>query len=404
MRILVVCQRYYPEVLQNRDICEQLVEDGHDVTIVTGLPNYDDGIVREDYRHGKHREETINGVKVYRTFEIGRRTGPVWRTFNYLSYMLSASRWARRNRMEFDVVFGYQLSPILMVRPGIIVARKQHIPFFIYCCDLWPESMKMMLPNEKSLPFRLMLNISRSIYSRADRISVQSKSFLEYLEKVDLVPNEKLRYIPQFAISDYLEMDFSQDNGVIDFVFLGNIGIAQDIDCIINATDLIKDLKGFAVHFVGDGAYLATAKKIVREKGLENIIKFYGRQPVECMPEYYKLADVCLVTLKAGSIISRTIPSKVQGYMAAGMPILGALEGYGADVINESGSGICVHSSDFEAFAAGMRSFITEFEKYKNCGENARNYFKKNFTKRIVVDAIEQQFEELTEEYRRKNK
>lgn len=395
MKILMVCQRYYPEVLQNKDICEQLVEDGHEVTIVTGLPNYDDGVVREDYRHGKHKEEVINGVKVYRTFEIGRRHGPIWRSLNYLSYMLSASRWARKNRIPFDIVFGYQLSPILMIRPGVIIAKKQHIPFYVYSCDLWPESIKAMIPGEGNPLFKLMLRVSRSLYSKADAISVQSKSFFSYFENVDGVPREKLSYIPHMATSEYLEMDFDQDNGTIDFVFLGNIGNAQDIDLIINSVERNKDLPGFAVHFVGDGMYVDTAKQMVTEKGLDNLIRFYGRQPVETMPEYYKLADVCLVTLKSGSIISQTIPSKVQGYMSAGMPILAALEGYGAEVINESGAGICTHAGDLEAFSEAMRRFILHFDDYRACGEKARAYFKSNFTKRIVVDSIEEQLERL---------
>lgn len=395
MRILMVCQRYYPEVLQNKDICEQLVQDGHEVTIVTGLPNYDDGVVREEYKHGKHNEEVINGVKIYRTFEIGRRHGPVWRALNYLSYMISASAWAHRNKIQFDIVFGYQLSPILMIQPGAIVAKKQHIPFYVYSCDLWPESIKAMIPGEGNPLFKLMLKVSRSLYSKADAISVQSKSFFSYFENVDKVPREKLSYIPHMATSEYLEMDFDQDNGTIDFVFLGNIGNAQDIDLIINSVEKNKDIPGFAVHFVGDGMYVDTAKQMVAEKGLDNLIRFYGRQPVETMPEYYKLADVCLATLKAGSIISQTIPSKVQGYMSAGMPILAALEGYGAEVINESGAGICTHAGDLEAFSAAMRKFILHFDDYRDCGKKARVYFKNNFTKRIVVDSIEEQLERL---------
>ena len=395
MKILMVCQRYYPEVLQNKDICEQLVQDGHEVTIVTGLPNYDNGVVREDYKYGKHKEEVINGVRVYRTFEIGRRHGPVWRAFNYVSYMLSASIWARKNKTRFDIVFVYQLSPVLMIRPGVIVSRKQHIPLYIYSCDLWPESIKAMLPGEDNLLFKIMLLVSRSLYAKAQAISVQSKSFFDYFETVDQIPREKLSYIPHMASSEYLDMDFQHDNGVIDFVFLGNIGNAQDIDLIVNAVDRNKDLAGFQVHFVGDGMYLEAAKQMVIEKELEELIHFCGRKPVEMMPQYYRLADICLVTLKAGSIISQTIPSKVQGYMSAGVPILAALEGYGAEVINKSGAGICTHAGDLDAFSAAMRDFILNYEKYKECGEKGRDYFKKNFTQRIVVDSIEDQLEKL---------
>lgn len=393
----MVCQHYYPERFQNQDICEQLVQDGHKVTVLTGLPNYETGLVPNEYRHGKHRHEHINGVEVYRTFEIGRRKGVFWRVLNYFSYMFSASWWALKNRYKYDVVFSYQLSPILMMCPAVITAKKQHIPLFVYCLDLWPESVKAMPPGDKAFVFKPIHWLSRWLYQQATAISVQSKSFFEYFETVNNIPHEKLSYIPQMASSAYLDMDFSHDNGIIDFVFLGNIGNVQDIELIINSTEKNKNYANFAVHFVGDGSFLERAKQLVAQKGLEKIVFFYGRQPIECMPEYYKLADVCLVTLKAGSIISKTIPAKVQGYMSAGIPILGALDGYGQDVINESGSGICVSAGDLEKFARHMKNFILHYDKFKHCADNARTYFKKYFTKRIMVSTIENKLQLLVQ-------
>jgi len=395
MKILMVCQHYYPERFQNQDICEQLVQDGHEVTVLTGLPNYETGFVPQEYKQGKHNTEKINGVQVYRTFEVGRRKGVFWRILNYVSYTLSSSWWAVRNREKYDIVFSYQLSPVLMMFPAVITAKKQQIPLFVYCCDLWPESVKAMWPGEKWFVFKPVHWISRWLYKQADAVSVQSKSFFEYFEAVNNIPREKMSYIPHMASSHYLEMDFSQDNGVIDFVFLGNIGNAQDVELILNAAEQNKSLPNFAVHFVGDGIFLEKAKQLVKEKGLEKLVFFYGRQPVEKMPEYYKLADVCLVTLKGGSIVSKTIPSKVQGYMSAGIPVLAALDGYGAEVINESGAGVCVPSGDLEKFSACMKDFILNYGNYEKCSEKARAYFRTHFTKRIVVDAIEAKLEEL---------
>ena len=395
MKILVVCQHYYPERFQNQDICEQLVQKGHEVTVLTGLPNYETGLVPDEYKHGQHSDEKVNGVQIYRTFEIGRRKGVFWRILNYFSYMLSASLWAIKNRREYDVVFCYQLSPVFMMFPAVITAKKQHIPLYVYCCDLWPESIKAMHPGDKWFVFKPVHWISRWLYQCADAISVQSKSFFEYFETVNNIAREKILYIQHMASSEYLNMDFKQDNGIIDFVFLGNIGNAQDIELIINATERNKEQDNFAVHFVGDGIFLEKAKQMVKQKNIEKIVTFHGRQPVEKMPEYYKLADVCLVTLKAGTIISKTIPSKVQGYMSAGIPILGALDGYGAEVINESGAGVCVSAGDLDGFASHMKDFILNYDNYKECSSKARDYFKENFTKCIVVDAIEAKLQEL---------
>ena len=371
------------------------MQDGHEVSVLTGLPNYETGYVLKKYKHGKNRQETINGVKVYRTFEIGRRKGVFWRILNYLSYAISSSWWAMRNKKKYDIVFSYQLSPVFMMIPAIITAKKQKIPLYTYCCDLWPESVKAMPPGDKAFIFKPVHWLSRYLYKKADEISVQSKSFFEYFEKVNDISKDKLSYIPHMASSEYLDMDFNDDNGIIDFVFLGNIGNAQDIELIINAAEENKDLKNFAVHFVGDGIFLKKAKQTVKKKGLENLILFHGRKPLEEMPAYYKLADVCLVTLKGGSIISKTIPSKVQGYMAAGISILGALDGFGKDVINESGAGLCVASGDLKEFSADMRDFILNYEKYKYCSVKARAYFKQNFTREIIVGKIENKLQNL---------
>ena len=182
-------------------------------------------------------------------------------------------------------------------------------------------------------------------------------------------------------------------------IFAADLSITEDKkEAAKPAAEQNKKLPGFAVHFVGDGIFLEKAKQLAKQKKLEKLVTFHGRQPVERMPEYYKLADVCLVTLKPGSIISKTIPSKVQGYMSAGIPILGALDGYGREVINESGAGICVSAGDTEHFSAHMKDFILNYAKYKDCSVRARSYFKKHFTKRMVVDGVENKLQELVEQ------
>ena len=155
MRILVVCQHYYPENFQITPICEQLVSDGYDVTVLTGLPNYPEGEVLKEYKRG-HRDEIINGVHVIRCFEIGRKKGIFHLAINYISFCLSSMIKVGNIRGEYDLVFSYQLSPILMTLPARKYAKRNHIPLFLYCCDLWPESLKVYIKSEKNLLFKLM--------------------------------------------------------------------------------------------------------------------------------------------------------------------------------------------------------------------------------------------------------
>ena len=177
--------------------------------------------------------------------------------------------------------------------------------------------------------------------------------------------------------------------------FLGNLGIAQNLLAVLEAIERIKDVPGFKVHFVGDGSVINEMKKYVNDHHMENIVIFYGRQPVEEMPRFYKLADACLVSLKADNATGLTLPSKVQGYMAAGKPIIGMIDGSAKDVIDESRCGICVPSGDVDGLAAGMKDFIENQEEYRECGQRARKYFIANFSKNRFMDKLEREIERL---------
>ncbi len=394
MKILTFCQYYYPEEFQITPICEQLVSDGHEVTVITGLPNYPTGIIPEEYRTG-HRDEILNGVRIIRCHEVGRKKGAIHLAMNYLSYVRSASRKVKKLSDDFDLIFVYQLSPVLMAIPALKYKKKNDIPLFLYCCDLWPESMKVYVSSEKNPIFKWVKRISQKVYRSADRIACQSTSFLPYMKNTHDISEEKLVYIPAFADETYLTQDFTPKDDVVDFVFLGNLGIAQNLIEVLQAIEKIKDIPGFKVHFVGDGSALDKMKSFVAEHNLDSLITFYGRRPVEEMPKFYGMADACLVSLKADTQIGLTLPTKVQGYMAAGKPIIGMIDGSAQHVIRESGCGICVKAGDVDGLAAGMQDFIEKRDKYRDCGDKAREYFKKNFRKDIFMNKLEEEFERL---------
>ena len=182
---------------------------------------------------------------------------------------------------------------------------------------------------------------------------------------------------------------------MVDFVFLGNLGIAQNLIAVLQAVERIKNIPEFMMHFVGDGSVLDEMKKYVADHGLEKVVSFYGRRPVDEMPKFYKLADACLVSLQADNQIGLTLPGKVQGYMAAGKPIIGMIDGSTKDVIDESGCGICVKAGDVDALANAMKEFIENRDKYKDCGERARDYFKSNFRKKAFMNKLESELERI---------
>lgn len=394
MKLLVICQYYYPENFQINSICEQLVRDGYQVTVLTGLPNYPTGVVPEEYKH-KRRDEVINGVRVLRCYEIGRKKGIINLALNYLSFCCSANRKVNKLDQDFDLVFVYQLSPILMGLPAKKYARKYSVPMLLYCCDLWPESMKIYIKNENNIVYKIIDRISKNIYQSCAKVIVQSKSFLLYLKEHHGMSQDLLTYLPAYAEESYIESDFSPNNSTIDFVFLGNLGIAQNLFALLSAIKINKDIPNFKVHFVGDGSCLTEMKEYVDKNGLNKIVKFYGRRAVEEMPEFYKIADICLVSLKADNEIGYTLPSKVQGYMAAAKPILGMIEGSAKYVIEDAGCGICVPSDDVQGFADAMKFFIFNSDIHKEFGNNGRKYFISNFRKGIFMEKLETEINRL---------
>jgi len=406
MKVLVVCQYYYPESFKVTDVCEALVKDGFDVTVLTGRPNYPTGIVPKEYLDGSHDDETINGVHVIRCYERGRGKGAVNLAINYASFYFSAMKKVKKLDKDFDIVFSYQLSPIFMALPARWYKIKRRVPMFLYCADLWPESLKVYLKSESNPVFKWVKKISKKVYDSADRIATQSDIFVDYLKEVHGVVDDKLTYIPNFADESYLQEDFTPDDDTVDLMFMGNIGVAQNLEDVTEsfAKALIrvkkenlrdsenKEIK-MKLHIVGGGVRLDSIKELVKSLNISDNVVFYGQRPQEEMPKFYKMADGCIVSLKADNKIGLTLPAKVQGYMAAGKPVLGMINGSCMMVIKESGAGLCTMAGDVDGFTDAIIDFAIDVKKREQYGRNSRDYFIKEFRKDIHVNAVERQLE-----------
>lgn len=394
MKILVVCQHYKPEPMRITDICEELVKRGNDVTVLTGVPNYPMGIIYEGYRHGQRRKEVINGVKVIRSFTIGRRTGAFWRVLNYFSYAISASIKAGKLGDQFDVVFVNQTSPVMMAWPGIRYKKKYKKKLVVYCMDLWPESLEAGGIKKGSTVYKLFHWISEKTYKQADRLLVTSRTFNKYFEEEFGMNPEEIIYLPQYAEDLFSNMETDMDkektpDDKYNFVFAGNVGKAQSVETIIEAANLLKNKKNIKFHIVGDGSALEHCKEMAKEYGLTSVI-FHGRRPVEEMPKYYAVADAMLITMFDNEMISKTLPGKVQTYMAAGKPIIGAINGETKRVVEEAKCGICGPAEDATKFSENILNFI-ESNKKKGMAFTARDFYEKNFTKELFMKCLADQ-------------
>ena len=199
MKILVICQYYRPEPFRISDICEELINRGHFVTVVTGEPNYPEGKIYKGYEHHQKSDELINGVAVHRCPVIPRKTGFIYRILNYFSFPVSAKRYIKKLETSFDVVFVNQLSPIMMAEPAIAYKKRTGVPILMYCLDLWPESLCAGGVNKKSLIYKFFYTISKKIYTNMDRILISSSAFCNYLKDEFNIADHKIEYLPQYA-------------------------------------------------------------------------------------------------------------------------------------------------------------------------------------------------------------
>jgi len=385
MKILVVSQHYAPEPFRLPDICETLVEKGHEVTVVTDVPNYPDGYIYDEYKHGEKRDEIMDGVRVHRTFTVGRRKNILFRFINYYSWRFSAGRYLKRTKEDFDAVIAYQTSPVMMAQPAIDYAKTHNKKLILYCLDIWPACLKAGGISKGPI-YEYYRKLSRKIYSSADKLLVSSEHFKDYFREELGLDGLDIEYLPQYAegIFDTVTEPKNTD-GYKDIVFAGNIGHAQSLDTVIGAAERTADL-AMRWHIVGDGTDLERIKALAEEKKLDKVI-FHGRQPLERMPEYYSLADAMLLTLCDDDVISLTLPGKVQTYMAAEKPIIAAANGESRSVIEKSGCGYCTPAGDAEALADSVRRFCSlSDDDVKTFAANSLKYYDENFSKASFFD------------------
>lgn len=389
----MICQYYKPEPFRISDICEEMVRRGHEVQVVTGYPNYPEGVLYNGYGKGKHIDEVINGVKVHRCYTVARQTGAIKRLLNYYSYATSSTAYVKSRKClasdgkPFDIVFCNQLSPIMMAEAAIAYKKKYKVPVVMYCLDLWPESLIAGGITRESPIYKYFHYVSKKIYSQMDKILITSRMFSNYLHSEFSISKEKIEYLPQYAEGIFEQIFPRKEDGIFNFMFAGNIGVAQSVEVIIKAAKILKN-EPVKFHIVGNGTDLERIQNM--GKNLDNIL-FYGRKPLVEMPELYAIADAMLVTLADDPVLSLTLPGKVQSYMAVGKPIIGAIDGETKFVIEDAQCGFCGKAGNEKELAENIIRFINSDKRIK-MGENARKYYEKNFKQELFMDRLESKF------------
>ena len=401
MRILFVCQHYWPEPFNSTDVCETLVSHGHEVTVLTGLPNT--GMPGNDtlpeYRGGKRLEETHNGVRILRVKMHPRKYGAVHRVANYLTFWHNANKAAKKLDETFDVVLGYQFSPIMQVDPGVKYAEKTGTPIMILSFDLWPESLVAGGIKRGTPPFRWIEGVSKRIYASADTLAITSPRFRDYFEDELGLKGIETVYIPQYAEDLFANTDApapqGYDESKVTFTFAGNVGAAQGIETLVRAASLLSSDDRVAFHVVGSGSRFEECKSLAGQLGVGNLT-FHGRHELEEMPSFYAASDCMLATFSNDPLLDWTLPRKVQTYMAASKPIICTSMGEAKRVVEEAACGYCCPPDDPQALA-DLCARLADLEPAQRqaMGKSGGEYYAEHFAKDQFFEALERELGKL---------
>ncbi|MBO6675221.1 MAG: glycosyltransferase family 4 protein [Rhizobiales bacterium] len=398
MRVLVVSQYYWPETFIITAEIARLRQEGIEVTVLTGKPNYPSGNVFPGYRAWGIQHEKHEGTEIVRLpiFPRGQNSA-IRLMLNYLSFVLSAAffgPFVLRGR-SFETVFVYALSPILQALPAIPIARCKRARLVLWVQDLWPESLSATGFVKNLHVLAAVRQVVRFIYRRSDRILVQSRAFRAPVAaltddpgKIHYVPNPVPDLRPPQTPSPEIRALADQIGTGFSIVFAGNLGRAQALDTVMDAAGRLSDLPQVKLFLIGSGSMEPWLHDEVSRRGLSNVA-LPGRFPSDAMPVLLPKASALLVSLRAEEIFAHTVPSKLQTYFAIGRPVIAMLDGEGAAILTEAGAGLTCPPGDAEALALAIRTmYETSQQDRQAMGAAARTYFEAEFAPDKITAAL----------------
>lgn len=393
--ILVVSQYFYPESFRINDMCQEWVKRGYKVTVVTGIPNYPMGKTYDGYGFTKKRHEIWNDIEIYRIPLIPRGSSSIGMMMNYLSFMVSGVLAGKFKRIKADYVFSFEVSPMTQVLAGISFAKRLKVPHYLYVQDLWPENVITVTAVSNPLIIKPIDKMVDYIYKNTDQIFATSPSFVDAIcERNVRVDRKKVHYWPQYAEDFYKPCD---EKGVSEIpnddsfkmIFTGNIGTAQGLQILPKTAVLLKDVNVKFV-MVGDGRYLDAFNDEVRKNDVVDKFVMIPRQPAEKIPQLLCACDAAFLSFQDDPLWTKTIPAKLQSYMACGMPIIASAQGETKRIISEADCGVCSAIGNHIELSIMIKEMMNA--DLNDMSIKSRHYFEEHFDKNMLMDQMEKYF------------
>jgi glycosyltransferase involved in cell wall biosynthesis len=398
MRVLILSHYYDPEpVAKPGEIAHALRVRGHDSAVVTGFPNYPSGQLYPGFRLRLLKRESHGDVPIIRTFVFPYHGKNVWgRLVNYWSFVLFAPLGAFFVPRA-DVMYVWH-PPLTVGVAAWLISRLRGIPFVYDVQDIWPESAVLSGLMKPGLMTRMMARLERFVYRRAAHLLVVTEGARQNLIGKG-IPPEKVTVMPHWVDEGIFNEEarrrrtsVREEFGWSDrfvVLFAGNLGLVQGLDSVLRTAALLPSGR-VLIALVGDGSDRERLMAMAEELGVSDRVQFVERQPMSRMPEIMAAADTLLVHLRRSELSRYVIPSKTMAYLAAGRPILMAMEGAAADLVTAAGAGRTVPPDDPDALAEAIQSFSRLSESERDAYfQRGPVYLRKHLSKDVVVAQYE---------------
>jgi len=390
-RILIYTNHFSPEQFKINEIVNWITTKDYEVRVVTGIPNYPLGKYYKGYGFHSISKVEYNGkVIVNRLPLIPRGNGSyIMLILNYLSYFLSALFFTvyLLFKKKYDYIFVHHTSPFLIaIHPIIYSVFKRKTKKYLWDLDIWPETLEAMNVIKSWSILFFISKLVQFIYSFYDKILIGSNGFRDIIEKRF---KKEVIYFPNWAekeiednISAKINENFFPENKFI-IMYTGNIGAAQNFSSLVTT---IKELEKEDIFwvFVGGGRFKTEFKSSLKSNNLLDKCLFKDPVKVSEIPGLSSYADAMFLSLKPTDAFAKTVPAKLQSYLAIKKPVIAVLQGESADIIKRSHCGIVQEKADYIELANQIRTIIkSSKEEMIRMGNNGRDYYNKNFSQSI---------------------
>lgn len=404
IRVLLITQWFDPEpTFKGLVFARELVKQGFEVEVITGFPNYPGGKLYPGYKVRLLQREVIDGVHITRVpLYPSHDQGAVGRILNYISFATSSLCYGLFGAKRPDVIYAYH-PPLTVGISASLVRILRGVPMVYDIQDMWPDTLRAtgMFSNDKAL--KIVSVACNWVYRRADQLVVLSPGFRRLLIERG-VPEHKIELVYNWCAEDSLAAPvgglpaaFPGDDR-FRILFAGNMGKAQALTSVLDAAELLKtQASNLCFIFVGGGIDAERLKQLATERALNNVT-FLPQVPMDKVGSLLSAADALLVHLKSDPLFKITIPSKTQAYMAAGKPILMAVDGDAADLVRESGGGRIAQSENPASIVEAAISLMQASDAEKSAmAENNKRFYREKMSLAVGTSRFGALFKKLAD-------